>query len=74
MERQADALKQQYARITGPEALEAINAYIAESRDSLNPVISRLLNNKLKPDEEAWQTYAEKHPASCAAYIISLSE
>jgi hypothetical protein len=41
---------------------------------NLNPVISRLLNNKLKPDEEAWQTYAEKHPASCAAYIISLSE
>ena len=41
---------------------------------NLNPVISRLVNQKLKPNERWLQAYIRKHPASMAYYIIKLLE
>lgn len=39
---------------------------------NLNPVISRLVNNKIKPNEVWLQSYVDKHPASIVAYILRL--
>lgn len=39
---------------------------------NLNPVISRLINNKIKPNEEALKDYYEHHPASFVPYILML--
>lgn len=41
---------------------------------NLNPVISRLVKNKLKPEEDALQLYINRHPASLAVYIQQLLE
>lgn len=41
---------------------------------NLNPVISRLVNNKIKPNEGWLQAYVEKHPAGIVAYILRLTE
>ncbi len=39
---------------------------------NLNPVISRLVNNKLKPHHDEIMLYAERHPTSLATYILQL--
>ena len=41
---------------------------------NLNPVISRLVNNKVKPNEDWLRSYIEKHPTSIVAYILKLTE
>ena len=41
---------------------------------NLNPVISRLLKNKIKPSEDEIRQYVERHPASLASYILRLIE
>jgi hypothetical protein len=41
---------------------------------NLNPVVSRLMKNKIKPVEEDLRLYVERHPASMAAYILTLIE
>ena len=41
---------------------------------NLNPVISRLLKNKIKPSEDEIRQYVERHPASLASYILKLIE
>ena len=41
---------------------------------NLNPVISRLVNSKIKPNEVWLQNYIEKHPASMAFYVLRLSD
>lgn len=41
---------------------------------NLNPVISRLMKNKIKPAEDDLRQYVERHPASMAAYILTLIE
>ena len=41
---------------------------------NLNPVISRLVNNKVKPNEDWLRSYIEKHPTSIVAYILRLTE
>jgi hypothetical protein len=41
---------------------------------NLNPVISRLVNNKIKPNEEWLRGYAEKHATSIVTYILRLTE
>lgn len=41
---------------------------------NLNPVISRLLKNKIKPSEDEIKQYVERHPASLASYILRLIE
>ena len=41
---------------------------------NLNPVISRLVNNKVKPNEDWLRSYIEKHPSSIVAYILRLTE
>lgn len=40
---------------------------------NLNPVISRLVKNKIKPNEAAILQYSEHHPSSMAAYILMLT-
>lgn len=39
---------------------------------NLNPVISRLVRGRLKPQEEALRAYAERHPSSVTEYILVL--
>lgn len=41
---------------------------------NLNPVISRLVSGKIKPNEAWLQAYIAKHPTSLALYILNLSE
>lgn len=41
---------------------------------NLNPVISRLMKNKIKPAEDDLRQYVDRHPASMAAYILTLIE
>lgn len=41
---------------------------------NLNPVVSRLMKNKIKPVEKDLRLYVERHPASMAAYILTLIE
>ena len=40
---------------------------------NLNPVISRLVKNKIKPNEAAILQYSERHPSSMATYILMLT-
>jgi hypothetical protein len=41
---------------------------------NLNPVVSRLMKNKIKPAEDDLRQYVDRHPASMAAYILTLIE
>ncbi len=41
---------------------------------NMNPVISRLINNRLKPGQDLLKEYAEKHPTSMVCYILKLTE
>lgn len=41
---------------------------------NLNPVISRLVKGRLKPQEETLRGYAERHPSSVAEYILVLTQ
>ncbi|WP_155941827.1 hypothetical protein [Prevotella sp. AGR2160] len=41
---------------------------------NLNPVISRLVRGRLKPQEEALRAYAERHPSSVAEFILVLTQ
>lgn len=41
---------------------------------NMNPVISRLMNNRLKPGQEQLREYAERHPESMIGYILKLME
>ena len=40
---------------------------------NLNPVVSRLVNSKIKTHEKEILQYAERHPSSLASYILALA-
>lgn len=41
---------------------------------NMNPVISRLINNRLKPGHDILKEYAEKYPMSMVCHILKLME
>lgn len=41
---------------------------------NMNPVISRLMNNRIKPGYKQLKAYAEKHPESMVCRILKLTE